>query len=257
MPLPRVAVRPITFATSVLNVRYSLSATPRNIVFISGMPEPMGCDWWWWRQREVIEVTAPGTATGSPVSLLLRKSSFQIPILWGAIKWTNPAENNIKHTGSDTHAMYCTTGCDVRSLYNQTLANGWVVGGWSHLDSNRATSKRKWRATHHSCTSQCPCPWQTTGWPWSGRAAPGTPNPRPCARTFSATPMRWLSPCGWRGGRTIPGGWEYIWVCVESVIVRRERQRTRAAELNVSLITSKNRYLWLVSATYDAARGIG
>lgn len=40
IPLPRVAVNPITLATSVLNVKYSLSATPLKIVFISGMPEP-------------------------------------------------------------------------------------------------------------------------------------------------------------------------------------------------------------------------
>lgn len=42
-PDPSVAVKPITFATSVLNVRYSFSATPRNIVFISGIPEPILC----------------------------------------------------------------------------------------------------------------------------------------------------------------------------------------------------------------------
>lgn len=40
IPLPKVAVNPITFATSVLNVKYSFSATPLNIVFISGIPEP-------------------------------------------------------------------------------------------------------------------------------------------------------------------------------------------------------------------------
>lgn len=45
IPLPRVAVNPITFATSVLNVKYSLSATPRNIVFISGIPEPNENEW--------------------------------------------------------------------------------------------------------------------------------------------------------------------------------------------------------------------
>lgn len=83
IPLPRVAVNPITLATSVLNVRYSLSVTPRNIVFISGIPEPILC---------------------------------------GATRWTKPAEKRIKHTGNDTHAKYCTYGCDVRSLYNQILA---------------------------------------------------------------------------------------------------------------------------------------
>lgn len=40
IPAPRVAVRPMHFATSVLNVRYSFSCTPLNIVFISGIPEP-------------------------------------------------------------------------------------------------------------------------------------------------------------------------------------------------------------------------
>lgn len=43
-PLPRVAVRPIILATSVLNVRYSLSATPLRMVFISGIPEPAGIE---------------------------------------------------------------------------------------------------------------------------------------------------------------------------------------------------------------------
>lgn len=67
IPLPSVAVKPITFATSVLNVRYSLSVTPRKIVFISGIPEPILC---------------------------------------GATKCTNPAENRIKHTGNEIHAKY-------------------------------------------------------------------------------------------------------------------------------------------------------
>lgn len=40
IPEPKVAVSPITFATSVLKVRYSFRATPRKIVFISGIPEP-------------------------------------------------------------------------------------------------------------------------------------------------------------------------------------------------------------------------
>lgn len=44
-PLPSVAVRPITFATSVRNVRYSLRVTPRSIVFISGIPEPGYIKW--------------------------------------------------------------------------------------------------------------------------------------------------------------------------------------------------------------------
>lgn len=83
MPLPSVAVNPITLATSVLNVKYSLSATPRRIVFISGMPEPILC---------------------------------------GATKCTKPAENRINDTGNETHAKYCIYGCDVRSLYNQIRA---------------------------------------------------------------------------------------------------------------------------------------
>ena len=40
MPLPRAQVRPMTFATNVLKVRYSLSTTPLRMVFISGIPEP-------------------------------------------------------------------------------------------------------------------------------------------------------------------------------------------------------------------------
>lgn len=40
IPLPRVAVKPITFAISVLKVRYSFNGTPRRMVFISGIPEP-------------------------------------------------------------------------------------------------------------------------------------------------------------------------------------------------------------------------
>merc|ERR1719239_539035 len=39
IPEPSVAVRPITLATRVLKVRYSLSTTPLSITFISGMPE--------------------------------------------------------------------------------------------------------------------------------------------------------------------------------------------------------------------------
>lgn len=83
IPAPSVAVRPITLATNVLNVRYSLRATPRNMVFISGIPEPILC---------------------------------------GATRWTKPAEKRINETGRETHAIYCATGCDVKSLYNQTRA---------------------------------------------------------------------------------------------------------------------------------------
>lgn len=83
IPLPSVAVKPITLATKVLNVKYSFSVTPRSMVFISGIPEPILC---------------------------------------GATKCTNPAENKIKHTGNDTHAKYCMCGCDVKSLYNQIRA---------------------------------------------------------------------------------------------------------------------------------------
>lgn len=71
IPAPNVAVRPIIFATNVLNVRYSLRATPRSMVFISGMPEPILC---------------------------------------GATRWTKPAENKINETGRETQAMYCATG---------------------------------------------------------------------------------------------------------------------------------------------------
>lgn len=42
MPLPNAQVRPMTFATKVLKVRYSLSTTPLRMVFISGIPEPAG-----------------------------------------------------------------------------------------------------------------------------------------------------------------------------------------------------------------------
>lgn len=40
MPLPSAVVRATTLATPVRNVRYSFKATPRKIVFISGIPEP-------------------------------------------------------------------------------------------------------------------------------------------------------------------------------------------------------------------------
>lgn len=40
IPLPKVAVKPITFATSVLIVRNSSNATPLNIVLTSGTPDP-------------------------------------------------------------------------------------------------------------------------------------------------------------------------------------------------------------------------
>ncbi len=45
MPAPNVAVKPITFAIKVLNVKYSLRATPLKIVFISGIPEPTKKTW--------------------------------------------------------------------------------------------------------------------------------------------------------------------------------------------------------------------
>ena len=40
-PLPREEHRPTILEMSVLNVRYSFSTTPRKIVFISGIPEPV------------------------------------------------------------------------------------------------------------------------------------------------------------------------------------------------------------------------
>lgn len=40
-PEPRVQVSPTILAMSVRNVRYSLSTTPRRIVFISGIPDPI------------------------------------------------------------------------------------------------------------------------------------------------------------------------------------------------------------------------
>lgn len=40
IPLPKTAVRPTILAMRVRNVRYSFKATPRSMVFISGMPEP-------------------------------------------------------------------------------------------------------------------------------------------------------------------------------------------------------------------------
>lgn len=42
-PLPKIAIRPTNLATSVLNVRYSFKVTPRKMVFISGIPEPIAC----------------------------------------------------------------------------------------------------------------------------------------------------------------------------------------------------------------------
>ena len=40
IPLPKPAVRPMTFATKALRVRYSFSTTPLRMVFSSGIPEP-------------------------------------------------------------------------------------------------------------------------------------------------------------------------------------------------------------------------
>lgn len=40
MPLPRLAVRPMTLATKAFRVKYSFRTTPRRIVFSSGIPEP-------------------------------------------------------------------------------------------------------------------------------------------------------------------------------------------------------------------------
>lgn len=32
--------------------------------------------------------------------------SIHSPILCGAMRWTKPAENNMRQTGRETHAMY-------------------------------------------------------------------------------------------------------------------------------------------------------
>lgn len=52
MPLPRAQVSPITLATKVLKVRYSFSTTPRRMVFISGIPEPIAP----WRQASSMAI---------------------------------------------------------------------------------------------------------------------------------------------------------------------------------------------------------
>ena len=41
-PQPREVHKPTIFATRVRAVRYSLSTTPRRMVFISGIPDPRG-----------------------------------------------------------------------------------------------------------------------------------------------------------------------------------------------------------------------
>lgn len=46
IPLPRPAVRPTTFATKALRVRYSFRTTPLRMVFSSGIPEPTGSRVW-------------------------------------------------------------------------------------------------------------------------------------------------------------------------------------------------------------------
>lgn len=63
IPLPRAQVRPMTLATKVLKVRYSLRTTPLSIVFISGMPEPevgrekekerKKCQVGWWSAEKI------------------------------------------------------------------------------------------------------------------------------------------------------------------------------------------------------------
>lgn len=82
-PLPSEQVRPTTFETKVLNVRYSLRTTPLNTVFISGMPEPIAC---------------------------------------GAMICTKPDEKRISVRGNAIHARYCNTGCLAKSRYNQIRA---------------------------------------------------------------------------------------------------------------------------------------
>lgn len=60
IPLPRAQVRPMTLATKVLKVRYSLRTTPLSIVFISGIPDPevrrekerKKCQVGWWSAEE-------------------------------------------------------------------------------------------------------------------------------------------------------------------------------------------------------------
>lgn len=42
IPLPRLAVSPMTLAMKALRVRYSFSTTPLRMVFNSGMPDPAG-----------------------------------------------------------------------------------------------------------------------------------------------------------------------------------------------------------------------
>lgn len=61
----------LTLAIRVRKVRYSFSATPRRIVFISGIPEPILC---------------------------------------GATMCTKPALKRIRHIGKETHAKYWRAG---------------------------------------------------------------------------------------------------------------------------------------------------
>lgn len=41
IPLPRLAVSPMTLAMKALRVRYSFRTTPLRMVFSSGIPEPV------------------------------------------------------------------------------------------------------------------------------------------------------------------------------------------------------------------------
>lgn len=102
----------MTLATSVRNVKYSFKATPRSIVFISGMPEPGNH----FRQYQNESI---------PLKFYVLRSIedlFGSPMDWGATNWTNPALNSVRQTGSEIQAAYCAAGLWVKSLYNHNLA---------------------------------------------------------------------------------------------------------------------------------------
>lgn len=96
-PEPKVAVTPTTFAINVLNVRNSFNATPLNIVFISGIPEPIQI------KMSIIVVTHLNYSELWITNL----NDVVIPIDCGATKCTNPAANVIKLTGNNTQEIYC------------------------------------------------------------------------------------------------------------------------------------------------------
>lgn len=100
-PLPNVAVKPTNFAISVLNVKWFSIGNPRNIVFTSGIPDPL-------------------KKTSVKAKDLLAKSN--LPTLCGANILTKVTANNINIVGNAIQQMYERNGDVVKSRYNQIRA---------------------------------------------------------------------------------------------------------------------------------------